>query len=265
MKKIAIIVLITLLVIMGALTAFQTKLIFFPGKLAKNFKFHLDVNQQELFLQTMDGETINALFYPGSNKDVILYLHGNAGDLSNWQYISDDFTSLGYNFLIIDYRGYGKSTGTITEKGLYEDAETAFRYLTQQAGFSDKDIIVYGRSIGTGVATELATRYKVKGLVLEAPFTSLKDLANQMYPFLFPSLILRFHFNNIGKINNVKTPVLFFHGTHDELIPNTHTNKLYDKFIGKKNKIIIEGAGHNDVNSFPEYHQALAKELSLLF
>lgn len=243
----------------------QTNLIFYPGKLPKDYRFDLRDSNEELSLNTTDGEEINALFYPGSKKEVILYFHGNAGDLSNWQYISEDFTNLGYNFLIIDYRGYGKSSGTITEKGLYADAEAAYQFLIDEKRFRPDDIIIYGRSIGTGVAVELAIRHAVKGLILEAPYTSLKTLANEKMPFLLPSLFLRFHFDNIGKINSVKSPVLFIHGGKDTLIPPSHTDKLHEHFRGKKKKVIIQNGSHNDLNDFAGYHEALIKVIPELF
>lgn len=243
----------------------QTNLIFYPGKLPKDYRFDLRDNSEELFLNATDGEEINALFYPGSKKEVILYFHGNAGDLSNWQYISEDFTNLGYNFLIIDYRGYGKSSGIITEKGLYADAEAAYQFLVHEKGFHPDEVIIYGRSIGTGVAVELASRHIVKGLILEAPYTSLKKLANEKMPFLLPSLFLRFHFDNIGKINSVKSPVLFIHGAKDTLIPPSHTDKLHEHFGGKKKKVIIQNGSHNDLNDFTEYHEVLIKLAPELF
>jgi hypothetical protein len=245
--------------------SFQRSLIFYPGKLPKEYRFEISGSQEEIFIRTKDGEDINALFYPGSKRDVIVYFHGNAGDLSNWQFIAKDFTKLGYNFLIIDYRGYGKSSGVITEKGLYEDAEAAYQYLVNEKGFSPKNIIIYGRSIGSGVAVELAKKHETKGLILESAYSSLKKLANEKMPYLFPSLILRYHFDSIEKINDVKSPVIFFHGSDDTLIPLSHTNRLYEKFTGKKKKIIIQGAGHNDLNSFTEYHQALASVVGDLF
>ncbi len=243
----------------------QTKLIFYPGKLSEDFKFELGENGNEVFLQTKDGERINALFYQGNKDDVILYFHGNAGDLSSWQFVSQDFTNIGYNFLIIDYRGYGKSTGTITESGLYEDAEAAYQFLIHEKGFLPKNIIIYGRSIGTGVAVELASRHETKGLILEAPYTSLKKLANQKVPFLLPSLFLKFHFNNIDKVNAVSSPILFFHGAEDSLIPVSHTDTLFEKFTGKKMKVIIQRGTHNDLDSFQEYHKALLNTVPDLF
>lgn len=243
----------------------QTKLIFYPDKLSKDFKFELKKNQEVVFFKTKDGENVNALFYPGNKHDVILYFHGNAGDLSSWQFIAEDFNTIGYNFFIIDYRGYGKSSGTITEKGLYEDAEAAYQFLINEKGFPPNNIIIYGRSIGSGIAVELASRHETKGLILEAPYISLKKLVNQKVPFLFPSLFLNYHFDNIGKINSIKSPILFLHGTKDALIPLSHTNKLYEDFTGKKKKIVIQGGTHNDLNGFSEYHEALLSTVPDLF
>ena len=259
--SILIIVYLTIVMIGGS---FQKNLIFFPGKLSKDFKYELTERDEEIFLKTDDGEEINALFYRGGKAEIVLYFHGNAGDLSNWQFIAEDFVSIGYNFLIIDYREYGKSSGEITEAGLYEDAEAAYRWIISK-GFLQQDIIIYGRSIGTGVAADLASKHAIKGLILESPYMSLKKLANQKAPYLLPSLFLQFHFNNIDKINSVKSPILFFHGAKDSLIPVSHTNELYEKFEGKKSRVIIQEGTHNDLNSFSEYHDALARTLPDLF
>jgi fermentation-respiration switch protein FrsA (DUF1100 family) len=247
----------------GLLHTFQTSMIFYPGKLRKDFRFSLVEGAEEVFLNTTDGETINALFYPGTSSEVILYFHGNAGDLSGWQHISQDFTRLGYSILIIDYRGYGKSSGTITEQGLYKDGEAAYQFLVNEKGYAPEDIIIYGRSIGTGIAVELAARHETKGIILESPFTSLKKLANQKVPFLLPSLFLKYSFDNIGKINSLNSPVLFIHGAKDSLIPVSHTEKLFTAFHGEKEKIIIPGGGHNDLNTFSEYHEALLNAVDL--
>ena len=220
---------------------------------------------EEVFIKTKDGEDINALFFPGGKQDIILYFHGNAGDLSGWQFVSEDFTAIGYNFFIVDYRGYGKSSGSITEAGLYEDAEASYQFLIRQKGFSPENIIIYGRSIGTGVAVELAKRHPTKGLILETPYSSLEKLANQKFPFLFPSLILKYRFDNIGKINLVKSPILFLHGSDDALIPVSHTEKLCNEFAGQKRKIVIKGGTHNDLNGFSEYHQAIVSADTELF
>lgn len=253
-----------LLLIMAAFLS-QEKLIFHPEELPENFQFDLKEGEEELFITTADGEKINALFYPGKKDEVILYFHGNAGSLAGWQQIAEDFTSHGYNFLIIDYRGYGKSTGEITEKGLYLDAQAAYQFLINEKKFSPDEIIIYGRSIGSGIATELASQHRTKGLVLESAFTSLKKLANQKMPFLMPSLFLQFHFNNIKKLDDVECPILFISGGKDTLIPPLHTQKLFEVYSGKKKLLSIPQASHNDLNSFEEYHKGLAKSLQDFF
>ncbi|UII33120.1 alpha/beta hydrolase [Fulvivirga ulvae] len=235
----------------------QEKLIFHPEKLPEDFRFDLREGAEEIFLNTSDNEKVNALFFPGSKNEVVLYFHGNAGSLAGWQQVSDDFTDKGYGLLIIDYRGYGKSSGEITEKGLYLDAEAAYQFLTETKKFSPHNIVIYGRSIGSGIATELASRHQTKGLVLESPFSSLKKLANQKMPFLFPSLFLQFHFDNINKLDSISCPILLIHGDDDTLIPVSHARNLYQAYSGKKKLVIIPQGTHNDLSLFDQYHETL--------
>jgi uncharacterized protein len=260
----ATIIIIIFLSVVVLLYFFQTRLIFFPGKLVGQYKFRLRSVDEELFLKTQDGETLNALFYPGILPDVILYFHGNAGDLSGWQFVAEDFAAAGFNILLIDYRGYGKSTGEISEKGFYQDADTAYKYLLDR-GFAPNKIIIYGRSIGTGVAIELAGRKLCKGLVLESPYSSLGKLANEKLPFFFPSVYLKYRFDNLGKINQVKCPIVFMHGQIDEIIPASHSKRLFEKFEGKKKLILIKGGSHNDLNSFAEHQIFINEELATFF
>jgi uncharacterized protein len=253
------------LIVIIILYALQTKLIFFPGKLPKSYKFRLGETGEEVFIKTADGENINALFFRGVRDDVVLYFHGNAGDLSGWQFVGEDFVQYGYNLLIIDYRGYGKSSGSISEEGFYADSEAAYGFLIQQKNFNPQDVIIYGRSVGTGVAVHLATRVPNKGLILESPYTSLKSLADEKLPFFFPSLYLKYSFNNISKINKVKGPVVFIHGTHDTLIPSSHSELLYKTFEGQKKFILVSQGAHNDLNSFEDYHHFLKQVLPEFF
>lgn len=236
---------------------FQTRLIFFPGKLAAGFDLKLKGHQEEIFLTTGDNERIHALFCRGPRPEVILYFHGNAGDMSGWKFVTEDFTALGYNVLIIDYRGYGKSSGNISEQGFYKDAEAAYTYLLQTRHFTASQIIIYGRSVGTGVAVDLATRHAARILVLESPYTSMGALANEKLPFFFPSLYLRFSFNNLKKIGKVDYPVVLIHGTHDELIPSAHSQRLLKAITTEKKLFLVNGGSHNDLNAFKEYGQFL--------
>lgn len=256
LKAVAWIFVITYGVVVILLYVFQKRLIFYPGVLPSDHRFKLGSGDRELFLTTEDGETINALFFRGSGSRVILYFHGNAGDLSGWQFVAEDFTELGYNVLIIDYRGYGKSTGKLSEKGLYRDADAAYSWLLDN-GFSPENIVIYGRSIGTGVAVDLGSRKACRTLILESPYSSLGRLANEKFPLFFPSLLLRFSFDNTGKINRVKSPVIFLHGSDDTLIPVSHSRRLFARFTGRKKLIIVPQGAHNDLHAFREYEEFL--------
>jgi len=264
LKTIALIFVIGYAIAVIVLYSLQKKLIFYPGKLAPDYKFSMTEESEEVTVTTDDGERINGLFFPRASHEVILYFHGNAGDLSQWQFVSEDFTALGFNFFIIDYRGYGKSTGDISEKGFYEDAQAAYNYLLGK-GFRPEHIIIYGRSIGSGVAVELASKKKSKGLVLESPFSSFARLANEKFPFFFPSLYLRFRFDNLGKINDVRCPVIFLHGSDDTLIPPTHSRLLFDRFKGTKKMILVDKGAHNDLHAFQQYKDFLQAGLVNFF
>ncbi len=234
----------------------QTKLIFHPNKLDRAYKYSSELEHEEVFLSTGDGNEINGLFFPDSSNNVILYFHGNAGSLDSWQYVYNDFRSLGLNFFIIDYRGFGKSTGKISEEGLYIDAQTAYNYLLER-GFKQEHIIIYGRSIGTGVAVDLASRNASGALILESPFTNLKKLVSGLYPYLLPSLFLKYEFNNIGKINKINTPLLIIHGKRDNVIPFKHGLELYQRYQGEKVFLPIENGQHNNLNDFPEFREGV--------
>lgn len=235
----------------------QERMIFHPGKLSDGHKFDLGPEDEEVFLDTRDGQRINALYFAGTSDKIVLYFHGNAGDMSSWQYVSKDFVRLGYHFFLIDYRGYGKSSGSLSEEGLYEDARAAWDYVTNVKNFGPERIIIYGRSIGTGVAMELASRNEAGLLVLEAPYTDLSSLAKQKAPIVIPALTLRYHFDNLSKVGKVRSPILFIHGSDDRLIPPSHSRKLFDAFQGQKKLVIIEGGSHNDLSEHASYHEAL--------
>jgi fermentation-respiration switch protein FrsA (DUF1100 family) len=237
----------------------QERLIFFPEKLPQDYKFRLSGDDRELFIRTSDNESINGILFKNTGQTgVILYFHGNAGSLAGWQDIWEDIRPTGFDLLIIDYRGYGKSTGKISENGLYLDAEASYNELLS-AGYKENQIIIYGRSIGTGVAMECAVRKKPRALILESPFTSLVDLASQIYPFFFPSLILKYHFDNQAKASLLSVPVLILHGDADEIIDHSHSLKLYNQLKHDKEICIIRHGGHNDLNTFPEYRDTLKK------
>ncbi len=245
------------------LTFAQTKYIFFPEKLDSNYTFENQDNiTEEVFIKTTDNETINGLFFKANSEKVILYFHGNAGSLKSWQYIYTELKPLGYNILIIDYRGYGKSTGKISEKGLYTDAQSAYNYLINK-GFKESNIVIFGRSIGTGVAVDLAKNNPtIHSLILETPYLSLKSLANEYVSFLLPSLWLNYKFDNKMKINDIKAPILILHGTADEVIPYNQGKSLFDERKSNKQMMTFPDGKHNNLSTFPNYISSLKEFLA---
>lgn len=240
---------------------YQDKLVFFPQKFSNDFDFNLSPNEKELFIETSDSEKINAIYatLPG-NRNVVLYFHGNATSLNTWQAVADDLLSKGVNLLMIDYRGYGKSTGTFSENGFYKDAEAAYEYLKAN-GYNDSSIYFYGRSLGSGVAVEMATRHPVRGLVLEAPYTSMLQVAKNRHPYLLPHLLLKYKFNSLEKAGRIKTPVLILHGTNDAVIPVKQAYELFDAIKEEKKMIALKGGDHNNLSAFDNYYTALSNFL----
>jgi fermentation-respiration switch protein FrsA (DUF1100 family) len=243
---------------------FQEKLMFFPQKLPANYQYSLGPNDKEVFIKTSDGETINGILFtkPGNSR-IVLYFHGNGGALDSWQDVWPKLYPMNCNLLVIDYRGYGKSTGKFSEEGFYKDAEASYDYLTSN-GYSADNIIIYGRSLGTGIAIDLALHRKAKAIILESPYSSIEEIANEKFPYLFPSLYIKYVFNSLAKAPQLSIPVLIFHGDHDELISYRHAEKLYAAINSKKTLVIIKGGGHNNLSSFPEHHDAMVNFLSTL-
>lgn len=242
--------------------AWQSRLIFYPERLAADFDFELPLTAEEVRIATSDEEVLSAVLYRAqASRGVILYFHGNAGSLRTWKDVSSDLVPLGYDTLVVDYRGYGKSTGRITEAGLYEDGRAAYRWLIQQ-GYREDDVILYGRSIGSGVASRLASEVEARALVLESPFSSLVTLGRELMPWALPRLTLRFRFPNQDHLAETSLPVLLLHGSEDELIGAHHSQTLAEVLGERAELHLIEGGAHNDLSNFPPYHRALAAFLT---
>ena len=255
-KAFILTVLIGYAIILILIYLFQEKMIFYPGKLPQDYKYNLSNIDQEVFIKCTDGVEISGVLYDNNGSKVILYFHGNAGDLSTWQYVSGDFKRMGVDLLIVDYRGYGKSSGNLSESGLYQDALSSYNFLKDH-GYASKDIIIYGRSLGTGVASKLAAQRDHAALILETPYLSFVKLANEKMPFVFPGLLLRYRFDNISNLKSVQSPTLFIHGDRDELIPESHSRRLFKAANELKDLLIIENGHHNDLSTFPIFEEKL--------
>jgi len=241
----------------------QEKMIFYPSVLPPDFKYSFPTRFDELTLP-VDGAAINALHFKTENpKGIILYFHGNAGNLSGWGDIAIDFTRRGYDVLIPDYRGYGKSTGNIkNEEMLHRDAAVAYNYL--RGHYPEDHIILYGRSLGTGIAVHLAQAAKPRMIVLESAFLSMKDIASYHYPFIpgiFFDLGLKYPMRTDMWISGVACPIYLIHGTADDVVPYSSSERLLKLIITESRLIKIQGGGHNDLSDFTLYQEELERIL----
>lgn len=242
----------------------QESLIFFPETLPRDYKFSFSIPFDEIILP-VDGGTIHALhFKSGQPKGVVLYFHGNAGSLRTWGEIAGEFTTRGYDLLIPDYRGFGKSSGNISsETMLLEDGMAAYVYLRRH--YPEERIVLYGRSIGTGIAAYVATTGKPRMLILESPYYSLMELAAYHYPFVSVSVIrswLRYPLRTDLWLRKIACPIVLFHGTRDNIIPYDASERLIKLGVADCRLIRLEGGGHNDLSDFPLYQRTLSDLLS---
>lgn len=259
--KITIITILTIaitlyLVVCLLIYIFQEKLIFIPEKLPKDYQFNFDYPFEELNFKTEKNVEINAIYFKAKNpKGVVLYFHGNAGSLKHWGAVSEEFIDLGYDLLIHDFREYGKSTGNITQKALFHDGQFLYNYLKEK--YPQEKIIIYGRSIGTGIATKIAADNNPGTLILMTPYLSISKLGKDLLPYLPVKLLVRFPLRNEYWIERVNCPILIFHGTADEVIPFSHSLQLKQIGQSKTNLVLIEQGSHNNLTTFPEYRDTL--------
>jgi fermentation-respiration switch protein FrsA (DUF1100 family) len=202
---------------------------------------------EEVLFTASDDVQLHGWFVPGEGGITWLWFHGNAGNISqrleNLKLLHDE---LGVSVFLFDYRGYGRSQGTPSEKGTYRDAEAALAYLRSREDVDPERIVFFGRSLGTGVAVELATHYPPYGLILESPFLSIQDMAKRAYPILSLLPLLRTRYDSVGKIGKLEVPILVLHGDRDDIIPFEAGRTLFEKAKEPKNFYTITGAGHND-------------------
>lgn len=227
---------------------FQSRLVYFPqiGREVAVTPQVYGLAFDPVTIATADGEQLAGWGVPAeSARGTVLIFHGNAGNISHRLEYLTMFHRMGYSSLIIDYRGYGRSTGSPSEEGTYRDAEAAWRWLTVERGVNGGEIVLFGESLGGAVAVWLAARVAPRALVLSSTFTSVPDLGAQVYPFLPVRLISRFSYDNLAAIRAVKAPVLVAHSRDDEIIPFTHGRTLYEAANEPRQFLEMRG-GHND-------------------
>lgn len=223
----------------------QSHLVYFPEKQLGNTPKDVGLDYRPVNIATGDGETLHGWWVPVSDaKGTVLFFHGNAGNISHRINYLTMFKRLGYNTLLFDYRGYGHSSGTPSESGTYLDAQAAWRYLTENEKIAPARIALFGESLGGAVAAWLAAREQPGLLVLASTFTSVPDLAEEIYPFLPVRWISRFEYNTLESLQSVICPVFVAHSPQDEIIPYRHGQRLFQAAPAPKRFLTLEGT-HN--------------------
>ncbi len=234
------------LALMGILYLMQRQFIYYPksGEISPE---HYGLPSVELIkLKTSDGIHLSAWYSPAREKSMptIVYFHGNYGHMGYRASIIEPYIHAGYGVLLLSYRGYSGSTGKPSEKGLYNDGRAAINYLISQ-GINAQCLALYGVSLGSGVAVQMATEYDVGALILQSSFTSLVDVGKKHYFFFPVSLILKDRYESDKKIAMIKAPKLFIHGAQDNIIPLSFGRRLYDLASQPKEMLVYPKAGHN--------------------
>ena len=240
---------------------FQEKFIFINWKkLDRNYKYHFSNKFEEVFIKTNNDNEINALHFKlPKPKGVVLFCHGNKGNLTRWGNRVSYLLEYNYEVLVFDYRNYGKSTGKYNEEEMYYDALLAYDHLKKN--FKEENIVVYGFSLGGTFATRIASKNKPKELILEAPFYNLKK-ALQCYSKIAPTFLLRYKFRSDKDIISVTSPITIFHGNDDKITSFKQSKKLLKLNSTNQNKFVeIDGGTHHNIREFDIYKKELKEIL----
>ncbi len=256
---------VQILLILGVIYLLISVLIFFlqdylmfkPEKLPADFQFYYENQETEEYnVETRDGAVINGLrFKAREPKGVVFYLKGNSKSIKGWGKFAVDFTRHGYDVLMVDYRGFGKSTGRRTQKAIKRDMQVVYEKIREKV--DEKYIILYGRSLGSGFAAKLASMNNPRMLILDAPYYSLSHVAKKYIPFMPLSLLIKFPMPTYKWLRYVQCPIHIIHGTDDHLIPYKSSLKL-SKIKPKQTTLYtVIGGGHKNLNTFESYHKML--------
>ena len=232
----------------------QHKMVFFPGKNLAMTPDEIGLQYEDLYIQSGNKEKINVWYFPCRDsieipdKKVVLFCHGNAGNISHRLETVEYILSLGANIMLFDYRGFGKSEGSPGEEEVYQDALVCYNWLINEKEFSPEQIIVFGRSLGGAVAVDLASKVTCGGVIVESSFTSAKAMAKEMFPIFPINLILKYKLNSIDKIGHIKCPVLVTHSTDDDIIPYKMGEELFN--AAEEPKKFVKLSGRHDERDY---------------
>lgn len=246
MIKILIFLILGYAVILLLFYVSQRKLIYFPDQLTSDSIHAPLVHMREMTLDTEDGLHLMAWYKPSQiNLPTIVYFHGNAGNISHRAFVVKPFLDEGLGVLLVTYRGYSNNPGHPDEEGLYKDARAAIHFLLQQR-IPLSCIVLYGESIGSAVAIQMATEFNVGGIILQSPFTSLGELGQFHYPFFPVNWLVKDKFDSLAKAKLIKSPTFLLYGLRDDIVPPQFSLKLFEAIEASKKKMPFEKIGHND-------------------
>ena len=227
------------------------KFLYYPQTLAQNAPLpSYAADAQEAFIYSARGDLIHGLYWPApEGRPTILFFHGNAQTVFEWALIREEFAAMECGLLLIDYHGYGKSSGRPYESALYAAGREAYDWLVKHVELEESQILVFGKSLGGGVTCEIVQDKKPLGVILESTFRSIPSVARRLIPLLPAESIIKSEvYDSISKIVNIQVPVLVVHGTNDELIPFSEGQALFEAANEPKEFYEVPGAGHNDVS-----------------
>jgi hypothetical protein len=255
-------------VLLGYVYFFQARLIYFPNigiGFGRAVPSDIGLDYEDVVFKTTDGVQLHGWYVSADQaRGVILFFHGNAGNISHRLDSIEFFHRLGFSVFIIDYRGYGRSEGKTDEQGTYRDAEAAWRQLIENRGIDPGKIVIFGRSLGASIAAWLASRTSPAALILESAFTSAPNLGRHHYWFLPVHTLARIHYDTESYIESVSAPTLVVHSADDEIVPFAHGRKLFSVASEPKAFVKLQG-GHNDgfFVSRAHYTEALGEFLDV--
>jgi len=239
----------------------QESFLFHPRTTHADFQYDFFYPHNELWFDTPNDGRIHGLEFKAENsKGVVFYLHGNAGSLRDWGWVYKDFVPRGYDLVLIDYRTYGKSKGRLSEFNLIQDA--LFVYDAISESYPVEKRIIYGRSLGTGIAIQLAAKREAKALVLETPYYSIKDLIGRLATFFPLELMLRYPLKSYQYLHSIRYSKYIIHGENDQVVPYQSGLKLFQSnHLGQIEFVSVPKGQHSDLSNFNEYKDLLNRVL----
>ncbi|MBE15703.1 MAG: alpha/beta hydrolase [Cytophagaceae bacterium] len=247
-------------ILCGGLYFFQENLIFHPSPLPTSYSFDFESPFEEVTLEAQQARLHGIHFTQPQPKGVILYFHGNAGNLARWGELVQPLVAMNYAVIVMDYRQFGKSSGALSQESLYQDALQWYAFAKAQ--YDNTPITLYGRSLGTTFATYVASKNEGERLILETPFYSIANEAKSRFPFLPVDALVKYPFPTYSFINEVTAPITIVHGTADGVVDYSHGKRLYEHINSDQKELItIPEGGHNNLSDYPTYQQALYEML----